>query len=199
VGIGVRVVVRRLGSTCGVSKPGSASLGHVGSPRRAPAAPNPAYASNMSIVVAAKILVPPSGTSHLALNWGDVPTWVAAIGTVGALSTALFQIRTERQYRLKAEAADRAERHQAQARLISAFVGPVEVTPERDDLTRSWIYLINGSEEPVYRLLVGIVFMQGTAPQTTERWLGEILKNHPERQRPFTTLSILPPGRVAGE
>lgn len=124
-----------------------------------------------------------------------MPTWVAAVGTVGALSTALFQIRTERQYRLQTEAVDRAERHQAQARLISAFVGPVELTPQRDDLTRSWIYLINGSEEPVYRLLVGIVFMQGTAPQTTERWFAEILKDHPARQRPFTTLSILPPGR----
>jgi len=30
------------------------------------------------------------------VNFGDVPKWVAAIGTVGALIAALMQINTER-------------------------------------------------------------------------------------------------------
>lgn len=30
-------------------------------------------------------------TARMALNWGDVPSWVAAVGTVSAVSVALWQ------------------------------------------------------------------------------------------------------------
>jgi hypothetical protein len=32
----------------------------------------------------------------MALELGDVPTWLAAVGTVGALAAAFWQIGTER-------------------------------------------------------------------------------------------------------
>ena len=120
---------------------------------------------------------------------------IASIGTVGALTVALIQIRTERQYRLKAAAEGTRERHEEQARLISAFVGAVEFADYGPDNEHTWVNLVNGSDEPVYRLVVAIVFIQGTAPDTTERWLDEWVKDHPERARPLTTLGILPPGR----
>ena len=63
---------------------------------------------------------------RMTLNDGDVPAWIASIGTVAAISVALFQIRTERKLRQKAEHEDKIERHKAQARLISAMPGPTE-------------------------------------------------------------------------
>jgi hypothetical protein len=100
-------------------------------------------------------------------NFGDVPTWVAAIGTVGALAAALTQIGTERKRRLAQEAADRADHRLTQARLVAAFLGPeetrgrpapqdVERTGQRSGIEeRTPIYVVNGSEEPVYEPVVG--------------------------------------------
>lgn len=72
------------------------------------------------------------------VNFGDVPTWVAAIGTVGALIAAFIQISTERKYRHAQEDKDRAERHIAQARLVAAFLGSEETRgrPTPEDLHR---------------------------------------------------------------
>lgn len=53
----------------------------------------------------------------LDLSWGDVPTWLAAVGTVGALIAAFIQISTERRLRHDRELKE-------QARLISAITGP---------------------------------------------------------------------------
>ena len=43
---------------------------------------------------------------RMTLNYGDVPAWIASVGTVAAISVALFQIRTERKLRQKAERED---------------------------------------------------------------------------------------------
>lgn len=114
--------------------------------------------------------------------------------TVGALFAALWQIRTERNIRLAREDQERQERHREQARLVSAVIGPEQ--PDFDDpwsgKGRSAIDLINGSAEPVYRLVATIVAVQGTVPHTTERWLES---NGPwDGRRPIATASILPPG-----
>ncbi|HUY54527.1 MAG TPA: hypothetical protein VMV23_05155 [Candidatus Nanopelagicaceae bacterium] len=66
---------------------------------------------------------------------------------------------------------------------------------------RGWtpIYLINGSTEPVYRLVVGVVMVQGTAPHTMEEQLERKRQSGANQEtcrgEPCTTLSILPPGR----
>jgi len=130
--------------------------------------------------------------------------WVAlaAVGTVGALFTALFQIESERRRRHKQEDKDREERHRAQARLIAAMVGPKERPKESDTSGlggRSAIDLVNGSEEPVYQLVVGIVCIQGTCPESLEKFLE--FQNQRNVQEPgsfatvpITTVSILPSG-----
>jgi hypothetical protein len=132
------------------------------------------------------------------INWGDVPTWVAAVGTVGTLASALWQIQTERQRRLASEEQLRAERHIEQARLVAAYLGeeersePEPETPH-DDQGRTSVFLVNNSAEPVYSVVVGIVFVQGAGPRSLE----DMLKlNHEQDQRlgPVTTVSILPGG-----
>jgi hypothetical protein len=135
--------------------------------------------------------------------WGDIPTWFAAIGTVGALIVAFIQIGTERRLRLDRELKE-------QARLIAAIAGPAlrdeEAQAEADaggpgwiggvpaGFARTAIDLINGSSEPVYRLVAGVVFVQGTAPRTMEGFF----KDGTHRPlipptRPLTTASVLPP------
>lgn len=131
----------------------------------------------------------------MALNYGDVPTWVASVGTVAAFGAALFQINTERARRHETEKQDRYERHRAHATLISAMPGPIE--PGTDDQVpgRSGIDCMNASAEPVYNVVVGIVFIQGAAPHTTEAMMKLRLCGEQVEGVPATTLSILPPGR----
>jgi hypothetical protein len=138
-----------------------------------------------------------------------VPTWVAAIGTVGALIAALIQINTERKRRHSQEVEDRAERHIAQARLVAAFLGSEETrgrpTPEElhrpvsEPSDRTPIYLVNGSAEPVYEPVIGLVAIQGAAPRTMEDWLeARRRQSEPDQEYrpvPITTASVLPPGK----
>jgi hypothetical protein len=112
-------------------------------------------------------VMPAFGQIHL----GDLPTWLAGLGTVGTLGAALWQIGAERKRRHEREAQEREERHRAQARLISAVVGPEEESGGWAVPERTGIDLINGSPEPVYRLVVAIVSVQGAGMQTIERWL----------------------------
>lgn len=92
----------------------------------------------------------------MGIGVGDAPTWVAAIGTVGAFATGFWQIANERRRRVTEEQERRKERHREQARLVSAYMGeeegPVGQKPgepsERDGQTS--FYLANNSAEPVY-------------------------------------------------
>lgn len=75
---------------------------------------------------------------------------------------------------------------------------------------RTPIYMHNGSSEPVYNVVAGLVFVQGAAPHNLEgilevqRRLIDESKSEPQENRPpgpvpvdfqpVTTLSILPPG-----
>jgi hypothetical protein len=122
----------------------------------------------------------------MLLHFGDVPTGVAAVGTVGTLVAALWQIHHERKRRIAQEAKDREERHREQARLVSAVLGPEDAA-----MDQTTIDLINRSDEPVYGLVVAIVFIQGAGPQTTEEMI-EIRADRPDR--PVTTASVLPSG-----
>jgi hypothetical protein len=133
------------------------------------------------------------------LDLGDLPTWIAAVGTVGALIAAFIQINTERRRRHENEQRDRCERHLAQARLISAVIGQEKLIAggqEKDEHPegRTSVELINSSSEPVYRLVVGIVYIEGTGPHTIE----EMCKiRHPQGREvrlAVTTASILPGG-----
>jgi hypothetical protein len=125
------------------------------------------------------------------LHWGDVATWVAAVGTVGTLVAIVWQIRREQRLR-------REERHRDQASHVSALVGPVDppsITNEEElAAARVAVDLINTSSEPVYRLVAGIPFMQGEGtPRTMEAML-EVRSRGYDPPIPITTVSVLPPG-----
>ena len=155
---------------------------------------------------------------------GDVATWVAAIGTVSAVVVALVQVARERSARLTQEAQDRTDRHLAHARLISAWTGPAEAIPEAERVEygdaesdpafnyRTPIYVHNSSAEPIYEIVVGVVFIQGAAPRTLEGILDLRQRRRQQtaelaakgvdvstEQRafqgdPVTTAGIVPPG-----
>jgi hypothetical protein len=129
------------------------------------------------------------------VDLGDLPTWLASVGTVGALGAALWQISAERRRRHEREAQEREERHRAQARLIAAVMGPEERSDKAAILGRTGVDLINGSAEPVYRIVIAIVTAQGLEPETIESWL-EIRNRDPLKRSsvPITTASILPSG-----
>jgi hypothetical protein len=135
----------------------------------------------------------------VGIGAGDAPTWVAAIGTVGAFATGFWQIANERRRRVAEERERRKERHREQARLVSAYMGeeegPVGQKPgepsERDGQTS--FYLANNSAEPVYSVVVGLVFIQGAGPHSMEDML-DLNRNQFHRQGPVTTVSILPGG-----
>jgi hypothetical protein len=158
------------------------------------------------------------------IQWGDFATWVAAVGTVSAVVVALLQVARERNARLSREAQDRRERHLAHARLISAWTGPAQEVPETERVEygdsdsdrafnyRTPIYVHNSSAEPIYEVVVGIVFIQGAAPRTLEGILDLRQQRHQEttelaakgldvsteqrgfRADPVTTSGIIPPG-----
>ena len=137
--------------------------------------------------------------ARMSIHLGDLPTWLAALGTVGALAAALWQISNERRRRLTQELRDRSERHQAQARLIAAWIGEIEHpagNPETDS-GRTAIELLNSSAEPIYAVVASLVYIQGAAPHSTEAWF-ESRKSAPQDSQlspPTVLLSILPPGR----
>lgn len=133
------------------------------------------------------------------MSTGDAPAWVAAIGTVGAFATGFWQIRNERRRRQSDERDRRIERHREQARLISAYMGEEEGPaqqepgPPSERNGRTSFYLANNSAEPVYSVVVGLVFIQGAGPHTIEDML-ELNRKQFSRQGPVTTVSILPGG-----
>jgi hypothetical protein len=133
------------------------------------------------------------------IHLGDLPTWLAALGTVGALGAALWQIGAERRRRHEREAQERDERHKAQARLIAAVIGPEEYAGRAAGRDRTGIDLINSSPEPVYGLVVAIVTIQGAGTASTiEDWLEYRNREQESGRRGdvgITTASILPSGR----
>lgn len=125
-----------------------------------------------------------NAASKRGVQWGDVATWVASVGTVLAVVVALIQVARERRARLADEAQSRTERHLAQATLVSAWLGPPEAVPAEQhvnygDANADWmhnyrtpIYIHNSSAEPIYEVVPGIVFVQGAGgPRTLERML----------------------------
>jgi hypothetical protein len=111
---------------------------------------------------------------------------------IGVLEPQALELKASLEQRER----EAAERSLAQARLISAILGPEERPPGEDPiLGRSAVDLINSSPEPVYRLVIGIVFIQGAGPKTIEDRLDLRDKSDEKYQAvPITTASILPPG-----
>lgn len=87
----------------------------------------------------------------------DLPSWLSAVGTVGAFAVALFLLGVQIWDR-RGEAQDR---RMAQARLVSTWWSDVLHEPEPQPVLV--ILVRNGSAEPVYGVLVRVqVGVRGT-------------------------------------
>lgn len=88
----------------------------------------------------------------MAISWGDIPTWLAAIGTTSAVSVALLQSRVQSR-----TAQARSRRHQAEQ--VSGWYG--------GDLDgRSDLVFRNGSEHPIHEVVVSLTLNGVPAPPT---------------------------------
>jgi hypothetical protein len=144
---------------------------------------HPAVTGSQSALRAAK-----GHSERICMKFGDFPSWVAAVGTVGALVAALWQIRTERHARKRLEEEVRSQARRAQAVGISAWI-PATTGWRAEVESESPTYvaaLFNHSEEPVYMAIASLVSIQGAGPSAS-RGDGRY------ENRAF--LDTIPPGR----
>jgi hypothetical protein len=115
------------------------------------------------------------------ISWGDIPTWISAIGTVAAFSIAFYQIQLERKAREALEKKQYEYEVRKQAEHVSAWVDH-----EIANGVHTVIAISNRSNEPIYQVIVSIVAFRGAGPT----YQGN-LTNH---FRGFA--SVAPPGEV---
>lgn len=87
----------------------------------------------------------------LAVDWGDVPTWISAITTLGALIAAAVLIGVE--VRRDRRGIQQAER-QDQADKVAAW--------KQGSRSTRHILVRNGSQLPIYKVLVLVVYSRGS-------------------------------------
>jgi hypothetical protein len=95
---------------------------------------------------------------------GDVPSWLAAIGTVGAFGVALYLLGVQMRDRRE----ETQDRRMAQARLVAAWLSEMVPTGVASGAPPTslidYVVLVrNGSDQPVYALVVKLaVGVRGT-------------------------------------
>jgi hypothetical protein len=124
------------------------------------------------------------------MKFGDLPTWLAAIGTICAFVVAFRQIADERAARKSADKQAAGQARRSQAECVSAWH---EDNPEAP---WDWLVLLNRSNEPVYRAVATLVMIQGTGPQTGEEWTKMDANRGEEVSKGMrVVLAVIPPGR----
>jgi hypothetical protein len=99
------------------------------------------------------------------VDWGDVPTWLAAVGTIAAVTVALWQASSDRRSKLAtlredvAARGDRADaERRSQAELISGwYAGDRAQQLPGGEHEVSVLRLMNGSDQPIYEVVVILV------------------------------------------
>lgn len=105
-----------------------------------------------------------------SVDWGSVPEWFAAIGTVGALFVALVLLRNELADRRRA--AEVADRRPADG--IFAWAEP------RTDAGGWQTFILNRSDEPIYDAVVYFTPLTDPAIPTQESVWGTIPPGGPK-------------------
>jgi hypothetical protein len=119
--------------------------------------------------------------------WGDVATWVTGLATVATLFFGIFQWFRLRAQSIAERAAKAEEERRAQARTVYAYLADTRSGPARALLVPPAVRVGNMSNEPVYAVVVHLVYMDGDKPgsgEETERNIRQILR----------TLSSVAPG-----
>jgi hypothetical protein len=90
--------------------------------------------------------------------WGDIPTWVTAIGTVGAVIVALYFSGRDSRARAR-------ERRMHQAENVTAWLGPPDF--HDGDLSQRPsvnVSILNDSSQLAYRVIATVTPVRGTVP-----------------------------------
>jgi hypothetical protein len=101
----------------------------------------------------------------MSVDLGDLPAWMGAVGTVGALAVSLWLIRQQ----MKDRRLQNAERRAAQAHLVAGWMEYLDL--EARPFPELVIMVRNGSDLPVYE--VGFQVMVGTSG-TFVRYIGSL-------------------------
>ena len=129
-----------------------------------------------------------------AVQWGTVSTWVASVGTVAAVSLALWVARGERKERLRRELRQQAER--ISAWFVEMHKESHGEDPQGEDSPReAWlppelrgraadVELLNNSADPVTDVLIFL----SRVSYKVQRWWDQ----EPEYR---VMIGVLPPGR----
>src|SRR2546423_1631809 len=117
-----------------------------------------------------------------SVHWGDVPTWLAAIGTVGAVMVALgIALRDSR--------TRRREDRQRHASLVSASLDPKRAVMRKSGQggTSMGLVVHNTSGQSIYQAVAALVAVQGAYRRTA-------VGGPPDDFH--ATLGQIPPGRL---
>jgi hypothetical protein len=124
-------------------------------------------------------------------EWGTVPDWATAMGTLLAFAVALRLLFKE----LDARREYQEDRRREQARLVSAWLDAVFEPPT---MFEWYIHLRNGSEEPVHDVKITLVAENSSFAADPEVVRGE--GGEFKEAGPFTSdRSVLPPGQPIEE
>ncbi|MEV7491428.1 hypothetical protein AB0O08_11805 [Streptomyces anulatus] len=146
-----------------------------------------------------------------SIDWGDAPTWIAAVFAGGAALFAGLTIRSQRQQiseqrefiteqsqnlaleRAELRAAE-AARRSAQAKQVSMTYktnGQLQPSGSLGGYDRWWVEVVNGSDETVRNVMVrfGDTYDAATATENGFR-------RHPDQGRRGVPVAALGPGRT---
>ena len=92
------------------------------------------------------------------VSWGDIPTWVSAIGAIGVFIGGIIVLRPQLK-ELQHAAADRRaqyeERRRSQAVLVYAWLEPLDGRPSGSKQLQ--VRVRNSSQQPVYECQANVV------------------------------------------
>jgi len=115
-------------------------------------------------------------------RWGDYPTWLAAVGTIGAVFAAVIIAGRDARDR-------RREREQQQADQMTAWLDQIG-GPTTAGLVLPVIAIINGSQQLAYRVIASLVPVRGAISEDFRQKIGR------EAEAFRTFKGELPPGRT---
>lgn len=93
----------------------------------------------------------------MSLQFGNLPSWLAAVGIILTFWIAFKQISTERTYRTLRESQNELAIRSEQASKVATWI--VNETREK-----TIVAVRNGSDEPVYKAIVSVSSFQGAGP-----------------------------------
>lgn len=108
-------------------------------------------------------------------DWGDIPSWLGAVGTIGATSVAVWLAAMERNRAVEAERERDQLRDLAQGEVASRVVAWLEEAPAKGQRTflrpAIWRVMVqNGSDQPVLNICASIVHGDGQHKQWIKDW-----------------------------